>query len=317
MAEETQFPKVDGDIGYADDLNTLMTTVGQKISGNFPIVPFVLSGGNVTLPRGVVHRFKSFTQTGGSILHTGADGDPLILWVDGDITLNNFIMSGGNAPNSGTDNPSTGGVPNGGYHGGGAANGGIGYNGSNFDISSTTYFKGKGLGAASAGLGGSAIAYITTVGTDEEPNDISNILNLTPGGAGGGGNTGGGTSCNGGGGGASAGMLIMHAGGDVVLNGSLLFTGGKGSAGQNGAGGGGGGAGGVIVIHHVGSLTNTALINVSGGDPGSCEGSYANAGGGAGGSGPGSNGENGWDYGTPTINAAGGSGGLGLLLTFQ
>jgi hypothetical protein len=99
-----------------------------------------------------------------------------------------------------------------------------------------------------------------------------------------------------GGGGGSGGSIILEAGGNLSVAGTLNVSGGNGQNGfingtNAGAAGGGGGGGGTIILQTLGSLTDTSTKPLSGG---------------AGGAGAGNGG-----IGAPSGGSSGGAGGLG------
>ena len=113
------------------------------------------------------------------------------------------------------------------------------------------------------------------------------------GGGGGGGGTNGGKEVKGGNGGSGAGgaggsvsrdatggggaghygggVVMLYAGGNLTINGSVLCNGGSGGSGgngKNGGSGGGGGGGGAIYIVHNGGIVNNGALSVNGGSGG-------------------------------------------------
>jgi hypothetical protein len=144
----------------------------------------------------------------------------------------------------------------------------------------TDAFGRKGVpGSCGGGGGGGSFAILGDPGTSCGPSagGVAGVFSFTDipspvlGGLGGGAGADGFAGFFGTGGGGGGAMVIM-AGGDIIINGSISARGGDGgtsapNAGQGG-GGGGGGSGGMIVIKSSGQITNNAAINADGGNGG-------------------------------------------------
>lgn len=294
MVAKGVFPKTDGSIYYADDVEIVRGE--SRASANLETIhrlPYTQTANSVTFTPGRKYFFSSFTLGAGATLTTSqsSTGEPIIIVVDGDCTIAGTIdlkglgFSGGN--------------------GGGGAGSDPGLNGASYapDTDWNSYFVGHGIGGAStkggggasgegsngtAGTsGGAAGTYTKVDGTAVEPDDILNMFNVVAGAGGGGG---GGSTNPGGAGGNGGGAIVLIVSGNLDMTGGTInVSGNDGSAaaGANG-GGGGGGAGGVIVLAYTGTYTSGTLTVA----------------GGTGGAGAGT-------------GTAGGNGGNGISHTFQ
>lgn len=240
-----------------------------------------------------VYQYTSFSLTGTGVLTTGAniDNKPLIIFVQGDLTITSSTVpavdrsgKGGPKGTGGTtgDNSTAGTaggtvyVSNGGARGpradsgnGGGGGGGYGNAGSN--------------GANGGGTGG-------TGGTNNPYTTLRPIRQLIThafiGGGGGGGGEDTSTGNDGGDGGNGGGCVIFIVGGNINITSTITVAGANGSngvSGTNSGGGGGGGGGGFIGIYYLGSVTaNTGTYTVSGGTGGTSGDGGAGGTGGAG-----------------------------------
>ena len=309
MANESEFPKSDGDVLYASEVNYLLG-FGDATDGAYS------DSGN--LVQGTVYQYSTFSLTGGNTLSTtSTSGKPIIIYVQSNCTIAGTIDLNGKGYDNGT---------------GGAAQtspssyGKTGTIGQNFQRDTdygvaADYGNGGTFGAAADGGVAGTLSLSALQIYDANFNRID--FDSSQGGAGGGsGSTGaGGTSGAGGDGGNGGGSIIFVIGGDLNVTGATITaTGGNGSNGGNGSvyggggGGGGGGAGGNIWIMYRGTLTSSVtptLTAGSAGTGGTTIDSARDGGGGAGGASMASNGSAGSAGGAPGNGGAGGAGATG------
>ncbi len=232
--------------------------------------------------------YSSLTVDAGITLdYTGAQGDIMLIRVDGTCTINGTVSNDGNGMSGGSggaggDNPSMNTENVAGENG----NSGTGAFGQTQN-SSTGGDGGQGMSFANGGTGAVAVGASRPVFPDAywTPTNVNNLLPQVLG-AGGGGGAGGGTGNvnvrqggNGGAGGLGGGCIIIFAKTLVIgAAGKITANGANGSNGSqawspsgNGSGGGGGGGGGsgggVIGVYQ--SITNNGAIEVNGGSGGS------------------------------------------------
>lgn len=276
----------DGDVLYETNWDSLqaLAVFARSIyfSANDPArftIPFNLSSGSLVLPRGIPLIYDSFTMSGGTITTTGNAGDPLIIFVDGavSITSGTIDLSGKGKAGGSNGNPGTsgGGTDLSGYGGtakvtgGGSGTGGANNSGGGGGAGAGA--NGNAAANGSSGTGGTAGAYVAFA-SSELPNDLTHYLNSMPGAGGGGGGDGSGT---GGDGGAGGGTLILISRGNMTVSGGTITVaateGGDGSGGGT-SGGGGGGGGGSIVFLYGGTYTSGATLTVTAGAGGAAQG---------------------------------------------
>lgn len=248
-------------------------------------LPYSQTTGTVTLTPGKSYEFSSFTMTGGTLTTSqSTTGEPLIIIVDGDVSITNGAsinlmgtgFSGGVASTPGQPgakgsdyspdadwNLYFGGGGNGGNIPSGGGDTGTGGGGASGEGSNGT--NGGQGGGSPPTPGGQFGVYNKLDGSSYQPS-AAYINNVVAGAGGGSGGSAGGVP--GAAGGNGGGSIILICNGDIDLTGGSIITRGQnGSDGTNYAGAGGGGAGGVIVLAYKGTYTPGTLV-VSGGDGG-------------------------------------------------
>lgn len=288
-------PVVDNDLGSFNESHAI--DFGRGTDGPFnaaTMYSFDVNQGavasTVTLSTSRAYDFTTFTLPTNVTLKA-VGGSPLILRVQGNVTLNGRInlrgSSGGPPTDNGADQPSGGSGAGGGGGAGGrggsaAANGAAGSlasgataggagGGGNGDGTAAGGAGGGGAYGADGNVGDSGTGSGGTAGThygDTFPNETA-----APGGSGGGGAGGSVGSFDypsGGGGGGGGGAIVLTAGGNILINstGSILAYGGDGGVADDtdaNCSSGGGGAGGTIALFSGKAITNNGTVNARGG----------------------------------------------------
>lgn len=199
----------------------------------------------------------------------GIPNDPLIIKVQGDVTINSAISLNGQSSNYALFTSNSDGGP-------GAGNGGS-YSSVPSDADSPTAGGGSSGFTGSCGGSGGGGSFVTLGANGENcptggaggargPLTYDPLTQTFRGGYGGGSGADG-ADGNAGGGGGGGGALHIMAGGTVTINANISAKGGNGGSatGTQSGGPGGGGSGGVIWIQTLGQMTNNGTIDVSGG----------------------------------------------------
>ena len=282
---EGQFPKADGDVSYASEVNKIFFfEYGKEFCGDGSDGALSVTSGTTTLT-GNSYQYSSISVSNGATLTFSGKGK-VIVKCQGDCAISGNL----NLPTRTGDAPTT----FDGFVGGSASESTGGTAGASFPvIIARLPFLGFCLTE-----GGSGSAGATATG------------NAAGGGGAGGGSYGaGGAGGNGGGGrvtgngaggaaGAGKGTVVFYIQGNITIAATAVIsgagtTGGNGSAGSvNGGGGGGGGAGGFLYMSAGGNATlaSGAAISVNGGNGGTGANGTLDGGGGNGGSGGGGGG---------------------------
>lgn len=239
-----------------------------------------------TFSGGGTYNCASLDISAGAAVTFGNGAAPVIIKVQGNVTINAAISVAGVAGNP--DLNINGANQNGGLNGPGATPGGgvlagsfAPQNGSDHITATDSNGKAGSNGACGGGGGGGAFAIAgdpgsdcTIIGPSGAGGNIfySDIPSPLLGGLGGGSGGDGFPGFYGAGGGGGGAILIM-AGGNIIINGNISARGGKGGdaiarASGEGGGGGGGGSGGVVAIKSAGQITNNGTIDSDGGTGG-------------------------------------------------
>jgi hypothetical protein len=238
-----------------------------------------------TFSGGGTYNCASLDISAGAAVTFGNGAAPVIIKVQGNVTLNAALSVAGIAGNPDLD--INGANQSGGLNGPGATPGGgvlagsfAPQNGTDHVLATDSNGKAGGNGLCGGGGGGGAFAIVGDPGSDcssPGPGGLggnifySDIPSPLVGGLGGGSGGDGLAGFYGAGGGGGGALLIM-AGGNIIINGNISARGGNGgtsaaNAGQGG-GGGGGGSGGVVAIKSSGQITNNGAIDADGGTGG-------------------------------------------------
>lgn len=274
-------------VGFAISTTALLILPGKDlpfgIYGDGSDGHLAVTSGTTTLTTDKIYQYKSLDIDAGATLDVGssAAGKPLVILVQGDVTIDGTIdlQGEGSAGGAGVAGSAGGaGTAGVGLFGGGAGGGGgesstgvaNGNNGSNAS-GKTGGAGGTGAAGGDGGVGGAGNSNLLTTALLLLKSNIWSWAFGGGGGAGGGATVS--TSFAGAAGGAGGGALIIIANGDVTIGaaGVINCSGNDGSNGSNNGfaggngGGGGGGGGGTCLILHGGSFTNSGSIDVSGG----------------------------------------------------
>ena len=262
MAGEREYPKVNGDVLYASEVNKLLG-FGDGSDGAFNET----AASTTNLVQGTIYQYTSFTL---GVNHTisaeSASDKPIIILVQGDCTINGTINLSGKGSTTSYSQAGVVSYP--------ALYTGIGLVGQNGYYNGSNY-----VGGAGGRKGLKSWNFIN--------NQKGFIMNGTSGGAGSGDNyagsggggassqnngSGGGQGGNGAAGGSTGGVggcsILIIVGGDLTFGvDSSIDTSGADGAATSGtqSGGGGGGAGDILIFYNGDKTDNGLATDVTGG----------------------------------------------------
>jgi len=263
MAAEQEYPKIDGDVLYASEVNDF------KRFGDGTDGAFSESSGTINLTQGTVYQYTSFLlDTSATLSASSTSQYPIIILVQGDVTINGTIDLSGNGATSS-------------YHfAGGASIGTVGSSASGDTGGAggvrglpSWNFRGNQKGFIMNGTRGGNAGYSGGGGgASSTTNGISGSSGSS------------GTSSPGIGGNGGCSILII-CGGNLTFGASSVIDvsgvdGTDGTA-SNDGGGGGGGAGDILIFYHGSKTDNGLSTDVTGGAGGSKVGAGGNGGNGA------------------------------------
>ena len=287
MAEEDDYPKSDGDVGYSSEINKIKyDLVGEAICGDGSDGALAVASGTTTITD-AVKRYTSLSVSNGATLAFSGKGK-YVIYVQGDITLTGAVTINDKVGSSPTyldatdaadlaDNITTGGSPGAIVPEIFSTFAGI-FKKHGFLPESSDGGKGStkdGVGVATGGGGGGSAFVLGGDGSDPESGAL------------------GGSAATGGAGGNGKASVLFICEGTVTINSTFTFAG-NGNDGSDGsvgsiesAGGGGGGAAAIIGFFSKRSITTIAgaVFNITGGDGGDGGNNYRDGGGGGGGAG--------------------------------
>lgn len=259
---EGVFPKVGNDPIYSSEINRF-AGFGDGSDGDFNE-----SSGTTELTQGTIYQYTSFLlDTSATLSASSTSSKPIIIFVQGDVTINGTINLSGKGATSSYGSALTWGTNGtaGNTNGTGGAGGKKGQSWMNFLLNQKTFIMNGTMGGGGAGADGGGGGGGASVDNDGAVGETGNS-----------------TSASGAAGGAGGCTLYMIIGGTLTFgaSSSIDVSGADGDDNASGGGGGGGGSGDIIIIHKGTKTDNGVITDVTGGS-----GGVSSGGGGTGGAG--------------------------------